>query len=368
MGNLVKVVTGIMLVLVLSACSLPRGAALQREVLAGSDDASADFAVYPVTRALLPTVQQWPLVGEEHLSWISASHGSNSQQIRPGDTVSVVIWDSNENSLLTPTGTRQVTLDALRVSPGGSIFVPYVGDVRISGMTPERARGRLQNAVEPIAPSAQVQLSLTEGRGNSVDLVGGVASPGSYPMPDRNYTVLSLIAAGGGVSASLANPQIRLKRGSRLFGTSIDRLYDEPGLDTLLRGGDQIIVEEDERYFLSVGAAGSESLHPFTKDIVTAMDAVSIVGGVLDTRGNPQGVLILREYPRNALSAGTRGPRNQQVVFTIDLTSADGLFAARNFRISPKDVVYVTESPVVSAQTVFSLIGSAFGLATIATN
>ena len=368
MKTLIKLVTVALLASGLAACSLPRGAAVESEILRDHDTDQVNFAVYPVTRALLPTVAQWPLVGERHLNWISASHGSNSQIIRPGDMVSIIIWDSSENSLLTNDGSRQVALGDVPVSAGGSVFVPYVGEVRVSGLSPDRARARIQDALEPISPSAQVQLTMAEGRGNSVDLVGGVRSPGSFPLPNRNFTVLSLIAAGGGVSESLDNPQIRLKRGGRIYGTSVDRLYKEPQLDTLLTGGDQVIVEEDERYFLSVGAAGTEALHPFTKDIVTALDAVSIIGGVNDNRANAQGILILREYPQSALSAGARGPRKSQVVFTLDLTSADGLFSARNLRIAPGDLVYVTESPVVATRTVFGLIGSAFGLATTVSN
>ena len=51
------------------------------------------------------------------------------------------------------------------------------------------------------------------------------------------------------------------------------------------------------------------------------------------------------------------------MVFTVDLTSADGLFSARNFRIHPGDLVLVTESPVTWAQTILGLVGSVFGLA-----
>jgi polysaccharide export outer membrane protein len=354
---------GLLLVaLAMAGCALPRGAGIEREVLRGAGTDEVGYSVYPVTRSLIPALAEWPVIGEAHLGWIATTRGSIGKVVRPGDVVSVVIWDSSENSLLTTPGSRFVSLPDLDVSPSGAIFVPYVGEVRVGGLSPQTARARLQDALAPIAPSAQVQLELTEGRGNTVELIGGVAAPGAYPLPDRNFTVLSLIAAGGGVSAALENPQIRLKRGGQLYGTSIDRLYDEPGLDTLLTDGDQVIVQEDERQFISIGAAGTETIHRFPQDVVTAAEAVSIVGGVVDSRANPQGVLILREYPRSALAAGLRGPRTQQVVFTVDLTSADGLFAARNFRIASGDMIYVTESPVVSTAAVFGIIGSAFGL------
>lgn len=347
----------------LAACSLPRGAGVEREILSGASHADADFAIYPVTRDFLPTLSEWPVVGEAELNWITASAGARTNVINAGDVVSITIWDSNDNSLLTAPGQRAVNLDEMQVSANGSIFMPYIGNTRIAGLTPQGARERLQTELEAIVPSAQVQLRMAPGRHNSVDLVGGVSAPGAYPMPDQSYSVLSLIAQGGGVSPMLQNPQIRLMRGGHIFGTSIARLYAEPNLDTRLRGGDRVIVEEDRRYFLSLGAAGTQDQHPFPQDVVTALDAISIIGGVSSSRADPEGILILREYPASALRAGERGPRQQQVVFTLDLTTSDGLFSARHFRIQSGDLVLATESPVSSVQTVFNLIGGAFGLA-----
>ncbi|WP_071675807.1 polysaccharide biosynthesis/export family protein [Nioella nitratireducens] len=352
----------------IAACSLPRGAGVEREIIGSGDDAGADFAVYPVTRDFLPTLAEWPVGGEADLQWITASGGSRSQIIRPGDTVSIRIWDSNDNSLLTSPGVRTVDLTEMVVSGNGTIFMPYIGDTRVSGMTPSVARESLQSSLEAIVPSAQVQLAIVAGRFNSVDLVGGVARPGTYPLPDQSYSILSLISEAGGVPPTLANPQIRLMRGGHLFGTSINRLYSEPQLDTRLQGGDRVIVEEDDRYFLSLGAAGTQAQHPFTQDVVSALDAISIIGGVSASRADPEGILILREYPDSALRAGERGPRQERVVFTLDLTTSDGLFSARHFRIQSGDLVLATESPVSSVQTVFSLFGSAFGLANAVSN
>jgi len=342
---------------------LPGGAPVREEVLRQASDETPDFAVYAVTRAFLPTVAQWPATGQqERLSWIGTSRGPSTQIIQPGDRLDIRIWDSSDNSLLTTTEQKETRLDQVKVSANGSIFMPYVGEITLAGLTPELARSELQGALEVIVPSAQVQLNMSEGRANSVDLVGGVATPGSYPMPDRNYTVLSLLAAGGGVRDTLRNPQIRLMRGSAIYGTSVDTLLNQPQLDTRLRGGDRVFVEEDTRYFLSFGAAGSEDLHRFTKDEISAMDAVSIMGGVNDGKADPQGLLILREYPGSAVRPGVRGPRQTRVVFTIDLTSADGLFSARNFSVQPNDLVLATESPINDALTISNIVGNFFGV------
>lgn len=352
------------LVLGLAACGrLPAGAPASNEIINQVQEEQGEFAIYMVNRAFLPTVQQWPATGkQERLSWLPRSQGAETQIIHAGDTLRLQIWDNSENSLLTTDLQRSVPLENVRVASNGTVFVPYIGDVSVVGLTPELAREQLQSDLEVIAPSAQVQLQMIEGRGNSVELVGGVIKPGSYPMPDRNYTVRSLLSDGGGVDRALNNPQIRLVRGNAIYGTSVEKLLDNPSFDTLLRAGDQVFVEADKRYFLSFGATGEEDLHIFTRDELSAMDAVSLIGGVNERRADPKGLLILREYPPSAVSPGTRGPRNTRTVFSIDLTTFDGLFSARNFPIQPDDLVMATESPINDVLTISNIVGNFFGI------
>lgn len=369
MTHLCKLFLSALLATSLAACgTLPRGAAIEREVTQDATAPDSDIAVYPVTRAFLPSVAQWPRTGEARHGWIGASRGSIAQVIRPGDRLDVLVWDSGDNSLLTAPGQQVAALDSIRVSETGSIFMPYIGKVRVAGRTPDSARQLLQRQLEAIVPSAQVQLAMTEGRGNSIDLVGGVNNPGNILMPDNNFSVLSAISAGGGVRAGIENPQVKLMRGANIYTTSIDRLYANPHLDTRLHGGDKLIIEEDRRYFLSLGAAGNEAQFAFNRDEVSALDALAIIGGVNESRANPEGILILREYPASAVSAGVRGPRRTRVVFTLDLTTSDGLFSARNFHIQSGDLVLATESPLTDTRTILGLVGSVFGVVRSAGN
>ncbi|MEP3765144.1 MAG: polysaccharide biosynthesis/export family protein, partial [Marinomonas sp.] len=173
MKYLSKLFLSALMALSLAACSnLPRGAAIQKEVTQEATTPDADIAVYPVTRAFLPSVAQWPRTGDARHGWIGASRGSNAQVIRPGDRLDVLVWDSGDNSLLTSPTQQMATLPGIRGSESGTIFMPYIGKVQVSGRTPDSARQLLQRKLETIIPSAQVQLAMTEGRGNSIDLVG----------------------------------------------------------------------------------------------------------------------------------------------------------------------------------------------------
>ena len=348
-----------------SGCSLPRGAANGKAILSSAArDETSDYAVYHVTRAFMSSVAEWPMTGAgPHGSWISGGGGRSAVTIRAGDRLDLVVWDSEDTSLLTTPGSRQVPLSQLIVAPDGKIFVPYLDRVSVAGKTPEAARTEIQQKLTVIAPSAQVQLARSPGRGNSVDLVGGVTKPGSYPLTDGGLSVLNLIAMGGGVAPAMAHPLIRLTRGGKTYVTSLDRLYEHPDLDTIVQGGDQVIVLEDRRKFLALGAAGREQIVNFPTERPTALEAMASIGGVNDTRGDPKAVLILREYPVSAVSDGIHGPEAQRTIFVIDLTTADGLFSAARFRINPDDVIYVSESPLTAFNTISSLVGAVFGLA-----
>jgi polysaccharide export outer membrane protein len=353
----------------LAGCDLPQGAGNETQILAGADSPDATFAVHPVTRASLPQLASWPVTASApHSGWIGASRGPSGQIIEPGDRLDVTIWDNEVNSLLISPGEKVVSLSGLTVSQSGSIFLPYVSEVYVAKMSPDEARQAIQARMAEIGPSVQVQLNHASGRQNSVDVVSGVNRPGTLPLLDRDTSALSVIAQAGGVAGSLRNPQVRLMRDGRLYGISLDQLLKNPGLDTTLRGGDKLFVEPEERYFVALGASTTESRVPFPSDTVTALDAISLAGGLDERRANPSAILLLRSYPASALRADGRGPDRERVIFTFDLTDADGLFSANAFQVQHKDVVIATESPITAAQVVIGLVTSAVVLNNAATN
>ncbi len=349
----------LLLVVGLAACGFPAGAPIQSEILAESTSEDPTFEVVEVSRANLSRIQGWPSTGwRGHYLWLSAGGGGPTNLIRAGDLINLVIWDSQENSLLTSPAAKATNMKGLVVSPGGTIFVPYVGEVVINGLTPNDARQVLQREIERIAPSAQVQLDMEPGTTNSVDLVRGVNRPGPVPLPSRNYTILNLISAGGGISNQLDNPLVRLIRGGKTYEIRAETLLADGTHNIAMRGGDKVIIEEDSRYFVVAGATGDRIID-FKREHVTAMEALSMAGGLTESRANPGGILVLRDYPAEAVRAdGVGGPPLPQVVFTVDLTSADGLFAAREFEINPGDLVMVTEAPMVGFSQVVDLVAN----------
>lgn len=358
------------LVLSLSGCaSFPRGAGLTSEILAASatdaapgtdQPAEAGFSVEPVTRARLAALSHWQ--GPTGLPWLSRMPQQGARTIAPGDKITLTLWNAEDNSLLAAPGQRSAGLGEIIVPESGKVFLPWLGALPLAGLSPDAARSRIEERYLEVMPSAQVQLQLQEGRQNSVSLVSGMARPGTYPLDGRDITLLQILAEGGGAAAGLNNPQVRLHRNGRVHGISLERLAADPALDTTLAGGDRILVIPDDRAFLSLGATGQQARHLFPHDEVSALDALAVIGGLAETRADARGVMILRRYPEQALRMDGSGPGHERVIFTIDLTSADGLFSAGQFRIADDDLVYVTESPMVGTRNLFALAGSIFGL------
>lgn len=356
MRTAARILAMLVLVPVLAACSMPRGAAMQSEVLRGTQSEDSDYQVLEVTRASLPEINAWPRpAGAVRYSWVTTGASPTQRLIRAGDLISLVIWDSQEASLLSTPEQRFAPMQNINVSTNGRIFVPYVGEITVSGMTADAARRDIQQRMEMIVPDAQVQMSVTAGSGNTIDVVTGVASPGRIPLTEISPTILTVLAEAGGISPNLRNPLVRLQRAGVSYEIPARRLFSEPAQDIQLRGGDRILVEPDQRNFIALGAAGRQEVVYFEREEISALDALSTIGGLSASRADLRGVLVLREYSPSDVRAEGPHPRKPWVIFTFDLTHADGLFAAQRFLIQPNDVVLATESPVPAIQQVLSL-------------
>lgn len=326
----------------LTACGLPRGAAFQAEILGIASSAEGgDFAVFDVNSETLPIVAGWGAPEAELVAWPAAQEEPASLIIAPGDTLQLTIWDAEEQSLFDTAGVT--ALQPTEVNPRGRIFVPFIGELRVAGMSPTTARQRIEEELVRTVPSAQVQLTVEPGQGNTANLASGVGAPGLYVIPQRNFRILELFSLAGGPNPAFNSPQVRLVRDGRTFGIPYEEILVDPSRNIAVQGGDRIYMIDDERQFITLGATGSQSIFPFPAFDFSALEAMSSIGGVGGS-ANPEGVLIMREYAASEVGDGVTGPPQERVVFVIDLTSADGLFSAGKFLLQDNDLIYGTES------------------------
>ena len=149
----------------------------------------------------------------------------NTRILAIGDTVNIAMWSTEDNGLLSGQGQRLINMPPQQISSNGELFLPYIGQIKVSGLSPELAREAVQTAYAKVSPSVQVQLAASEGRSNTASLLSGVNNPGTYPLLDQDFTLLDLIASAGGIDQKLINPQIRLQRGNTTYALSLIHIY-----------------------------------------------------------------------------------------------------------------------------------------------
>ncbi|MCP4817825.1 MAG: polysaccharide export protein [Shimia sp.] len=344
-----------------ASCSvIPRPGPSKREIYAGSVQKEGDAFVVAVNDRVTRTTAVVPALGFSDGFKNAGQLGSDT--IRPGDVLSLTIWENVDKPLLGPEGQVAAILEEVQVDGAGFIFVPYAGRIRAAGNTPEGIRRIISAKLEEQTPDPQVEVRRAAGDGATVSLVGTVGAQGVYPIERPTRSLSTMLAHAGGVTIVPEIAQITVLRGNQSGKIWFQDLYDNPQLDIALRGGDRILVEEDTRAFTALGATGTQSrVNFFTKDL-SAIEAVAQVGGLMATTGDPTGVFVFRNEA-DAISNQVLGRNDlvgaQRMVYVLDLTKPNGMFMARDFVIRDGDTLYVTEAPIVTwNKTIAAITGT----------
>lgn len=353
-----------------ASCGLPRSGPNKSEIFAGSVLQDGDAFVLLVDDRVNQVAGVTPALG--FTAGFRDAGVVGSDTIRPGDVLGLTIWENVRDPLLVPTGQNATSLEEVQVDGSGFIFVPYAGRIRAAGNTPEAIRRIITQKLEQQTPDPQVQVRRLSGDGSTVSIVGAVGSQGVYTIERPTRTLSSMLARAGGVNISTEIAQVTVVRGDHSGSIWFEDLYDHPGHDIALRGGDRIFVERDTRSFTALGATGTQSRVAFESQTISAIEAIAQVGGLTTNLADPTGVFVFRNEPEEIaqqLLGRTDVTGTQRVIYVLDLTSPNGMFMARDFAIRDEDTVYVTEAPYSqfnkTISAVFGTLGQVNAAATL---
>lgn len=164
-------------------------------------------------------------------------------KLGPGDEIIVDIWGENERSL------RQ------EITPEGNIMIEQVGPVYLSGLTIKEADGKLRGlfgqlyaGVSGENPTSEIRITLGRLRTIQINVMGEVATPGTYRLSSFS-TVFHALYRAGGVSRIGGLRDIRVMRGGHEVA-SIDLysylLEGRREGDIRLEEGDAVVVSPYE--------------------------------------------------------------------------------------------------------------------------
>lgn len=364
----------IALVGALAACGLPRSGPNKAEIFKGSVLKEGDAYIVTVNSRVTRATSVMPAFGFGANFEKAGLVGSDT--IAPGDVLSVIVFENVvDEPLLGNSGQRTTNLGELQVDGDGFIFIPYAGRIKAAGNSPEALRRVIAEKLDTQTPDPQVMVQRLAGDGSSVSVAGAISGQGVYPIERPTRTLTGMLAKAGGVSINPEAAIVRITRGGQTGKVWLVDLYENPALDIALRPGDRIVVEEDTRAFVTLGATGTQTRVDFETQTLSAIEALALVGGLNTSLADPTGVFVFRNEPAeiaNAVLGRNDLVGAQRMVYVLDLTQPTGMFEARDFLVRDGDTVYVTEAPYVQWQKAIGAIsgtaGAADGLASIGTS
>ena len=186
-----------------------------------------------------------------------------------------------------------------RVTEQGTITFPLIGDLNVTGLTPQQVGNRIADKLRAgkFVVNPEVTVAMAQVNSRQVSVLGNVTKPGRYPIDNVNSRLLDFIAAAGGVTGTGSDSVtvVQVRDGKTIkTDVDLDRMFrqgDAVATNMDLQPGDTIFVHRAPVVYVygEVQKAGAYRLEPH----MTVMQAIAMGGG-LTVRGTERGVRIHR--------------------------------------------------------------------------
>ena len=241
-------------------------------------------------------------------------------RLGPGDVVDIAVFEVEELS-------KPAT-----VAPDGTVTLPLVGVVELSGLTTRQAGERLRDLyANHWIRNPQIAVAVREYHSQPVVVLGAVAKPGVYQLRGRRRLSDVLAVAEG--LAPEAGSEITILRprppgpGQILTVATRDLIVDNPWVEA----GDTVRVSKAGIVYVvgEVERAGGFPLKD--QEAITVLQALSLAGGLRPTAARQQARII---------RTPTGGPREEIPVRVADILNGQ----APDLALAPNDVLFIPHS------------------------
>jgi polysaccharide biosynthesis/export protein len=275
--------------------------------------------------------------------------------IGPSDVIGIVVYDHQEllpnaGAVIAqssdPTGIS--TAPGFIVGADGQVFFPYIGRIKVAGLTESEASELFVQRLSKYIRNPQVTVRITSFRSRRAYVEGEVRNPGTEIFTDVPMTLPEAINRAGGITISGDRSFVTLTRGDRTTVVDLMQLQDlGVGANRiLLQNGDVVTVRnrEDRKVYV-MGEIARPSALPMRNGRLTLNEALGVAGGPNLLTANTSQIYVIR-------NTGQPSP----AVFHLDAASPTALALADTFPLQPSDVVYVDPVPLVNWNRIINLV------------
>ncbi|MBT2334948.1 polysaccharide biosynthesis/export family protein [Variovorax paradoxus] len=318
-------------------------------------DAAPEDRITPITPALVRTLAKMTpkTVPPEVLALFGKPQ---NYTIGPGDVVGVIVYDHPE--LLPNAGaviSQQADPTGVSVAPGfivdssGEIAFPYVGRVRVAGLTEAEAGDLISKLIVTQVREPEVTVRIQSFRSRRVYMEGEVRTPGSQIVTDVPMTLSEAINRAGGITANGNRAAVTVVRDGQSIPVDLTQLreagYD--GNSIPLKSGDTVRVahREDTKVYVMGEILYPSALTMRSNGRLSLSEALGEAGGPMNGTANAAQIFVIRQ-----------GATGAPAIFHLDAKNPAAMAVASQFRLQSQDVVYIDPVPLVKWNRVVSLI------------
>lgn len=308
--------------------------------------------ILPITPTLLQS--QKAAKAQQPLPRIESLVGpARPYVIGNGDLLSILVWDHPELNIaaagaqaLTTSGAQSPA--AFVVDQGGMVQFPYVGAIKLAGLTELEARRVLAEKLIKSIKKPDITLRVLAFRSQKIYIDGEVKNPGNQAIDDVPMTLLEAVTRAGGFVASSDRSNIVVTRAGVQYPIDLPLLVRR-GVDpssVMLHNGDLVRVRSrDENKVYVLGEVNAPKALPMNNGKLTLAEALGEAGGINQLSAAARQVYVIR-------NASATDP----LVFHLDAGSPVALALADNFELDARDVVFIDASGLARFNRVISLI------------
>ena len=332
---------------VLSACALSPGMHM-----GGSEDAAKvveDLAPEGALTAITPELirQQRAAQATEVKAEVKRLYGkSKAYTIGPSDILNIVVWDHPELALL-PTSSSRSTGSVTQadigngypVSSDGKIQFPYVGAVKVTGLTEMQVRDLLTKRIATYINNPQLTVRIQSYRNSRVYVDGEVRLPGLQVVDDIPMTLPEALNRAGGFTSDADRSSIVLSRqgkSTQINLSQLTRLGVNPSKIMLTNGDMLRVLHRDESKVFVLGEVTKPHSQPLRDGRLSLTQALGEAGGVNQLTSDPRQIYVMR-----------KGPDDTPQIYHLDAASPAAYLIANDFELQARDVIFVDPAPVV---------------------
>ncbi|MBA6335682.1 polysaccharide biosynthesis/export family protein [Colwellia sp. BRX8-7] len=258
-----------------------------------------------------------------------------------GDVLSIGVWDHPE--LTIPAAVqRTAAFDGFRIQADGTITYAYAANVPAAGKTIRQLHAILVEKLSRVIEKPQLDIKVVGFNSQRAYVTGEVNKPGVYPVTEIPLTLIDAINQAGGLSERADWRTVTFTRNNQTEIIKLDDFYTKGDIsqNRLLKHGDILHVNrtDNQKVFVlgDVNKAGSIEINRYGLSLA---EALSDVGGLNEQTANANGVFVLRKRPDN--QEGIIAD-----VYQLHAQNVIALVLADQFKLQPRDIVYVTTAPI----------------------